>query len=335
LIIFSPALQILKNNFPDASIDMFTSYTTGRTGIFQGSKIIRKVFFFDFRKNSFWSKAVLILKLRKEKYDLVFVAGGVNYLKGSLFAFLIGGKNSAGEYRKLKLPFYSHQVRLDGNLHKIEANLNILKFLGIKAENAPRMFFEKNEGDKKFAEDLIFKNNLESKVLIGFCIGSGSSQHFKLWPNENFVELGNKILDSFSNAFLLLFCSAGEKEICLEIETALRGRAISIIGKPLSQAAALADKCRIFISSDTGLGHIVATTGADLISLFGPTIPERTGPVGPKVHIISEKCSYRYHDIFTPKYDVSRRHECLKKITPDIVLNKINQILQNGNAKAI
>ncbi|MEK7540626.1 MAG: glycosyltransferase family 9 protein [Patescibacteria group bacterium] len=335
LIMFSPALQILKNNFPDSVIDIFVSHTTGKTGIFQDSLIINKIFFFNFQKNKFLDKIKLILKLKKERYDLVFIASGVNHIKGSLFAFLISGKNSVGEYRKFKLPFYSHQIKLDGDLHKIEANLKILKSLGIKIENPPPPFFERSESDKQFAEEFILKNNLGNKILIGFSIGSGTAQQFKLWPKENFIELGRKILNSHQNALILLFGSSGEKNLCSEVKNYLGKNSMPAIGLTLSQVAILIDRCRIFVSSDTGLSHIAAATNTDLIAIFGPTIHGRTGPVGPRVHIILEKCRYRYHDIFTPKYDFSRKHECLKKITPEIVFNKINQILKNGNAKAI
>lgn len=345
LVMFTPALKILKNNFPKASIDMFLSYTAGRTGIFQGSEIVNKIFLFDFSRHSgiplsgtifnFFTKIKLILNLRKEKYDLVFVASGVSPLKGSLLAFLISGKNNTGEYRKFKLPFYSHQIKLDGDLHKIEANLKILKSLGIKIENFPSPFFETSESDKKFAEEFISKNNLENKILIGFSIGSGTLQQFKLWPKENFIELGRKILNSHQDAFILLFGSSDEKNFCFEVKNYLGKNSMPVIGLTLNQVAVLTDRCRIFISSDTGLCHIAATTKTDLIVVFGPTIAKRTGPFGKNVYIILEKCSYQYHDVFTKNYNFNKVHECLKKITPDIVLNKINQVLKNGNAKAI
>ena len=330
LIMFTPALQALKNNFSSSTIDIFVSYTTGATGVLGGHKVINRILFFDFQKSNFFNKIEFIYKLRKEKYDLAIVASGLNPFKSNLFAFLIGAKNRACEYGKFKWTFYNHQVKLNGNQHKIDANLNLLKSLGINIENStpPPVTFDTANGDKKFASQFIEKNNLESKILIGFSIGSGTAQQFKLWPNENFVELGKKILDRYPDALIFIFGSLGEKDLCSKIQNELKEKSISIIGKTLSQVAALIDRCRIFVSSDTGLSHIAATTNADLIAVFGPTIPERTGPVGPRVHIISEKCRYRYHDIFTPKYDVSREHQCLKKITPEIVFNKVKEILK-------
>ena len=329
LIMFTPALQVLKNNFPDSAIDVFAGFTPVAAEVLRGSEIINKIFDFNFPKSSFFDKINFILKLREEKYDLTIVAAGANPLKASIFSFLINGRKSVGEYRKFKLPFYTHQVKLDGNQHKIRANLKLLKVLGITAEDVPPPFFALKNSDKQFAEEFILKNNLRNKILIGFSMGSGTAQQFKLWPSENFIELGRKVLDNFPDAHILLFGSLSEKDICSKLQNELKERVVPIIDKSLSQAAALINKCKIFVSSDTGPCHIAATTEADLIVIFGPTILERTGPVGPKVHIISEKCRYQYHDIFTPKYDIYKEHRCLEKITPERVFNKVKEILQH------
>lgn len=315
LIMFTPVIKILKNNFPDAKIDIFAGYTPESAGIFEEGGLINKFFAIDFTKNSLFDKLRFIYKLRKEKYDLSLLPAGVNRLKGGIINFLIGAKKRVGGGS-------------NEDKHKTEASVDLLKTLNLKIDYplpAPFLNFDK---EKKIAKEFIEKNNLENKVLIGFSIGSGTKQQFKLWPNENFEELGRKILDSRPDAFILLFGSSNEKGLCLEVKNYLGKNAVPVIGKTLSQAAALIDKCRIFITSDIGPCHIAAATRTDLIVIFGPTIPERTGPVGLNVHIISEKCSYQYHDVFTPKYDFSRKHNCLRKITPDVVFNKVKEILK-------
>ncbi len=158
LVMFTSTLQVLKNNFPDSMIDIFVSNTTNAAGILQGSEIINKIFTFDFQKSNFFDKIGFIYKLRKEKYDLIIVASGVNPLKGSLFAFLIGAKIRVGEYRKFKFTFYTHQVKIDGNRHKIETNLNLFKALKIKIGNSMSpLIFPIGDNDKKFAEEFIQK----------------------------------------------------------------------------------------------------------------------------------------------------------------------------------
>jgi ADP-heptose:LPS heptosyltransferase len=331
LVLFTPALKILKNNFPDASIDIFTGYTISARDIFTEGNVVNKIFKFDFAKSGFLNRLKFIFQLRREKYNLAIVTTSVNPLMGSFFAFLTGTKTRVGEYRKAKLTFYTNQVKLDADKHKIETNLNLLKALNIKVKTpVPPPFFETGADDKKFAEEFVKKNNLENKILIGIFPGASPKQQFKAWPKENFIELGRKILSNIPNAFIIIFGSLNEKEECFQIKNSLGEKAIIITGCPLKQAAALIDKCKIFVASDSGLSHVAATTNANLIAICGPTISERTGPVGPRVHIIKEKCSYQYHDVFTKNYDFNRKHQCLKKISPDRVLNKAKEILNIG-----
>lgn len=314
LIMFTPVIKILKNNFPDAKIDIFAGYTPESAGVFEEGDVINKFFANDFRKNSLFDKLRFIYKLRKEKYDLSLLPADVNSLKAVIINFLIGAKKRIGGGN-------------NEDKHKIEASVDLLKKLNLKIDYplpAPFLNFNK---EKKFAEEFIEKNNLKNKILIGFSIGSGTKQRFKLWSKENFIKLGQKILENNPDTFILLFGSPSEKEICSEVKNYLGENAILIIGQTLSQVAALIDKCKIFVTSDIGPCHIASVTKTDLIVIFGPTIPERTGPVGSNVYIISEKCSNRYHDIFTPKYDINKEHQCLKKITPDIVFNKIEKFL--------
>jgi len=328
IIMFTPALKILKNNFPNSAVDIFIGYTPIAAEVLRGSEIINRILDFNFPKSNFFNKIRFIYKLRKEKYDLIIVASGVNPYKGSLLAFLIGGKNRVGEYKKSKCLFYTHQVKLNGNSHKIEANLNLLKSLGIKTGGrTPSLFFTIGNDDEKFAEEFIKKNNLRDKILIGFFPAVGSKQQFKKWPEENFIKLGKIVLDNFPKTAIIIFGSSDEKNLCLGIKDGIRRNFVFTANNSLKQAAALIDKCKVCVSSDCGLGHVASTTKTNLVIIFGSTIPERTGPVGPKVHIVEERCRYRYHDIFTPKYDMNKKHQCLRKITPEIVFNKIKEVL--------
>jgi len=316
LIMFTPVIKILKNNFPSAKIDIFAGYTPESAGVFEEGDIINKFFAVDFRKNSLFDKLKFIYKLRKEKYDLCLLPADTNFLKAGIVNFLIGAKKGIGGG--------NHKDK-----HKIEANIDLLKILNLKIDYPLPTPFLNFDKERKFAEEFIEKNNLKNRTLVGFSIGSGTKQRFKLWPKENFIKLGQKLLENNPDNFIILFGSPSEKEVCSEVKNYLGKNAVLITGQTLSQAAALIDKCRIFVTSDIGPCHIAAVTKTDLIVIFGPTIPERTGPFGPNVHIISGECSNRYHDIFTPKYDINKEHQCLKKITPDIVFNKIEEIIKH------
>jgi ADP-heptose:LPS heptosyltransferase len=43
------------------------------------------------------------------------------------------------------------------------------------------------------------------------------------------------------------------------------------------------------VAMDTGMGHLLAAVGTPLVSLFGPSNPERWAPVARRIHIITAR----------------------------------------------
>lgn len=333
LIMFTPAVRILKNNFPDAKIDIFTGYTPDAAGVFEEGGIVNKIFRFDFSKKNLFDKIKFIWHLRKEKYDLSLLPAGANHFKGGIGSFLIGAKVRVGGGKKGL--FYTHTSYFDKNKHKIDAGIDLLRSLNLRIDYALAVPFLDFDKEKDFASLFLARNNLENKVLIGLHPDYDRYQKFKgfkRWPKEYFIELGRKILDDIPDALIILLGGPDEKESCLEIKKNLdeNKRIIIAAGYPLKQETALIDKCTVFVGSDSGLAHAASTTKAASIVIFGPTNHQITGPRGKNVHIIKEKCDTPY-DIYDSRFKRKDRGdpcECLKKITPDRVFNKIKEILK-------
>lgn len=334
LIMFTPVIKVLKNNFPEAKIDIFAGYTPECAGVFEERGIINKFFNINFVKSNLIDKLKFIFQLRKEKYDLSLFPIDANNFKGSIISFLIGAKIRVGGKGGL---FYTHLADLKEKRHKTEDGISLLKAIGLNINYETPAPFMDFESEKEFANKFLVKNNLENKVLISIRPNYDKYQKFKgfkRWPKEYFIELGQKILRDFPNIYILLLGGPEEKEVCQEIKNKLdkKDRVKIAAGISIGKEAALVNECVVFVTSDSGPAHFNSTTKADSIILFGPTDYRITGPRGPKVHIIEEKCNSP-HDIDDRKFrrnDRSEPCECLRKITPDMVLNKIKEILQNG-----
>jgi heptosyltransferase III len=55
-----------------------------------------------------------------------------------------------------------------------------------------------------------------------------------------------------------------------------------------ASSARLAARAALFVGADTGPTHLAAAAGTPTLALFGPTPPERFGPVGPRVAVLRE-----------------------------------------------
>ena len=330
LIMSTPALHILRDNFPEAKIDVFTGFTPVSGQIFQEGGMINRIFDFDWNKNNFLRKIKFIYKLRKEKYNLSIITTGANPFKGGFFSYLIGAKIRVGEIRKKqKNIFYTHTSFLEKEKHVTETNINLLRVIGLRVGSfIPLPFIEIPSQEKKFAQDFFKNNNLLNKTIIGFHPGCGKNQKFRRWPQEYFIELGRKILYNFQDAFILIFGGPDEEKICERIKNELNNnRIIVVTGYSIKQVAALIERCNLFISSDSGLNHIAAALKIETVSIWGPANPNRTGPRGLNVHILREKCRYPCNADALKDYDIERPHTCLKKITPERVFTEVKKII--------
>ena len=53
-----------------------------------------------------------------------------------------------------------------------------------------------------------------------------------------------------------------------------------------ASTARLAARAALFVGADTGPTHLAAAAGTPTLALFGPTRPERYGPVGPRAAVL-------------------------------------------------
>ena len=75
---------------------------------------------------------------------------------------------------------------------------------------------------------------------------------------------------------------------------------------------------QVVVTNDTGPMHIAAALKVPVVSLFGPTAPERTGPYGQLEHVLQENLPCVPCLQATCRYSVPLA--CLRGLTPQHVL---------------
>jgi len=79
-------------------------------------------------------------------------------------------------------------------------------------------------------------------------------------------------------------------------------RRIDLVGKTdLLTAAAVLQRCALFIGNDTGLMHIAAAVGTPTLGLFGPSPSDQYAPWGPQTALV--RSTDRPDAMFGPGFD--------------------------------
>jgi len=114
----------------------------------------------------------------------------------------------------------------------------------------------------------------------------GSGGDHKNWPEANWVELVQKLINE-TNFNLLLMGGEAEGERLQRLAAALPPARVRVAqSRPLPELAQLLQRCAAFIGHDSGISHLAAAVGLPGLVLWGETREEIWRPPSEKVIIL-------------------------------------------------
>jgi heptosyltransferase-2 len=143
----------------------------------------------------------------------------------------------------------------------------------------------------------------------------------KCWLPERFAALADRLI-SECGADVILFGTSGEREVAERICSAMKGRAISLVGQTTTRdLPALLSACSVFVGNDSGAMHVAAAVGLPVVGIFGPTDPEATRPVTQDFTLLREPVSCS--PCFLRRCPVD--HRCMTRIEVGSVFSAVLQ----------
>ena len=267
-----------------------------------------------------------VRSLRNRSYDLVI--DFQNLLKSSMFIALVRAKKKAGygagmdhsEYSYIVLNHRVPAVPMD--YHAVYRELIMLERLGIPVN---RISFDLPvfDSDRQSITQLLHHAGaLKQKPIIA--INPMATWDTKLWDLSGFAAVADQCC---AWGFQVVFTgSSDDTDGVTEIQHQMKHSAIDLSGKTtLKSLAALYERSKLLITTDTGPMHIAAAIGLPVVAIFGPTAPWRTGPFGNFHSIVRQDmpCS----PCFKKNCDT---HDCMQKISVDTIIDALwNEITKN------
>lgn len=333
-ILLIPMIRKLKSSFPDSDITFMCSDIN--LAVIKKISYVDKIInckVYDFIKNPF-SFIKFIRELRRTRYDVIIDAGQWERVNSIITVF--ANKDYSIGFRtkkQLKHVVNDAVVEHSKTKHELENFMDLLIPLGIVPLTGMydyddlQLEFFLDENHRNFRDKFWKEHSLEDKIVICFHPGCGENGKPREWGAENYLETGLKLINWNDNIRIILTGTAFEKHFSDEIEKILKNYVINTAGKfTLDQTAAIVEKSRLMVCSNTGMLHIAACVGTQTIGLHGPTNPVKWGAYSKNaVMIQSDKycspCLYLGHDYGCNK------PTCMRHITPDEVYIKIRNLL--------
>lgn len=317
IVLSTIVLENLKEHFPDSEIHYLTE-EFAKLSVANNPHVAKVL---TYKKLDFILS--VIHKVRKEKYDIVFDFW--SNPKTAQITFLSGAKYRIGfGYRGRK---YAYNIKANagrGEGHSAEHNLELLKAISI-AIKTKNIYFAPGEDANQKADNYFKETFAENDFVIGIIPSGG-------WPSkrcdaEKWIEFCEKIYSRYKNKFLILW-GPGDENDATRIYSALKPNSVLAPQTDIGEMAGLISKCNLIIANDSGPMHIAAAMNVPTIGIFGPTNPKKHGPYSTKSdYLIKDDL----HCIICDKLECPYNHECMKELSADILLSKVEKLLNEKN----
>jgi lipopolysaccharide heptosyltransferase I len=161
-------------------------------------------------------------------------------------------------------------------LHMVDRNLELIRPLGIERPEV-RFGLRIPAAAESFAERLLAER---PQLRGGFAaINPGAGWDSKRWPLERYAEVARHLAKRGLQT-LVVWGIGREKVWAEEIVAAAKDAAILAPPTTLLELAAVLNRARLFVGSDTGPLHLAVAVGTPSVSMFGPSQAEVAGPYG-------------------------------------------------------
>lgn len=317
-ILSTSALKSLKESFPNSKIILLVHYKLEK--LFENFPYVDNLVLYQGGYKKFFS-TIKEIKKYKPTLSLIFHGNGPQDIQLSVLSgceFILKHPTTTSLKKYLS---YDFKYRLH---HTIEDRVEILKLINAKKISKKLIYpLIKNEIiDIKIDE--ILKNN---KRIVGYQVGAADM--YKMWPIENFINLGKNILDYDKETIIVITGIDKESVFADKIISVLGNkRIINLCGTcSINELPYLLKRLDVLITNDTGTMHLAISINTPTISLFSTTNSLLSGPYHDfNIHKVIQKDGLSVQQIPKKK----RKNEKMNLITVDEVFNAYLELRKNN-----
>lgn len=320
-----PVAVALRRAYPDARIDWVVS--AKHREILELVPVLDRCIVVNDRGRSSGglSLGAAVRELRRTRYDVALDLQGLiksaAIARGSGAARVIGF-NARYARESLACWFYSevHDPGGEGmyapseTRHVVDINLGMLSRLGVPP--APPEF------GLAVARSAAVAQVIEQAGGRYALLNTGAAWPNKRWPAARLGELAARLRERNGLRSIVLW-GPGERGLADEVVASGGGAAIMAPQTTIADIAALAASASVMVSGDTGPTHIASAVGTPLVGIYGPTRPERNGPLGPGDESVSRAAVCACHHLRECRLD----RMCLLDIDTDEVFDAVERRL--------
>lgn len=273
----------------------------------------------------------MIGRVRRERFDVI-VDLQAN-LRSRVIAAL-GGARRVIRYRKRRLArmgmVYGRKTSIQSR-HTVDLYFAALARLGVSSlDRRPELIVHpaaQQEVDRRLRASGV----MSGQTVIG--LAPGASVPAKRWPVARFARLADR-LQTTHHAAVLLIGGPHDHAVATAVADTMTGPSINWAGQlDLAFLPAAVQRCRVFVSNDSGPMHVASAVGTPVVGLFGPTHPcLGFAPLGPRDVALSLDLDCSPCSLHGERPCWKGTHACLDDLSVDRVASELERLLQTATS---
>lgn len=356
LLLATPALQALRDSYPQARIDLLV--TPDSAGLLDGWQVIDHIivldkYLFDYPYQMLTNPQVVLRltqlwrTLREGNYDAVLLFHHLTLPFGRLkhqalmratgAKWRIGLDNGHGAFLNVRV-----KDKGFGALHEAEYAMAVAEAAGAIIRNK-HLILPLSAEERQQARQLVYADASPDdavRPLIAMHPGSGGYSTARRWEPQRFAQLADTLFHD-AGGQLLLMGGPEEAELHRQIMGMIQSSmpVRSLAGKgSIRVAGAALSHVDLFVGNDSSLMHLATAVDAPTVAIFGLSNFQAWGPytgdVNSKQAIVVHldlpcmPCFYRDHLLGTPEGCMTR--DCLALLGVDPVATAARKLLREG-----
>ncbi len=325
LLFIIPLFRAFRQAHPDAEIvfigKLLHNYVRP---VFDSCTYIDRLLDYHFYETrSLKTHIGFIRELRQEKFNLIvdtqrkFVPSMFLSLGGPRF---IVGYSSRGVFSDFIVDTHDRNKR-----HTSDLSLDLARAVGIDNPNVELEITIPDE-NTAYAARFFSENDISETGLLAGMIPS-AGHHSRNWKADSFAQLADRLYEE-SGCKIIFFGADADREIIENIIGKMSAPALveDFNRKSILDSAALMARCNVIVGNDSGPLHVADAAGVPCVGIYGPTLPERFGLLGPET---TEICLYT--DCAPCSVPECKHRRCLDDITVDQVCTAARRLIGNNS----
>ncbi len=261
VVLTTPFIRVLRNNFPNAKIDFLLNIAFSE--IYKFNPNIDNLILYNRKlsKSEIKKERGIYLKENQiDKYDIIFDLQ--NNRRSKAWSEGISDKiERVAKNRLHKLSLvYLKKPRLKSDFHIVNNYVKTASQLGVQTDNKGCEIYTSSD-NKTYIPN--------TKHLIAF---APAAQHFtKQWLPERFIELSDMLADKYQ---IVLLGGTSDIDICSFIAKRTHADVFDFSGSnSIIKTYQIAKQCSALVTNDTGVMHIASAAQIPIVAIFGSTVP--------------------------------------------------------------